>query len=128
MRSGALLADFVGLFIEGCVLLALAVLLATPQFFSWCWVTLLAIDVVWGFAAHLAFSQDVKPKAELSWAWINLITIAVLVPYLVVIGPFPPTAGATEAKLTIGVLVASVVRTLVDYARNWNYYYPPTAS
>jgi hypothetical protein len=53
VRNGALFADFAILFIEGCLLLALAVLLSTPQFFAWGLAALLAIDTIWGFAAHL---------------------------------------------------------------------------
>ncbi len=124
VRTGALLADFSILFIESCFLLALAVLLPTPQFFAWGLATLLSIDTIWGFAAHIGFSQEVKPKAELRWALINLITTGVLVIYFGAIGIFPPTAGASEPKLAIGILSVSVVRTVIDYALCWNFYYP----
>lgn len=124
VRSGALLADFAVLFIESCLLLALALLLPTPQFFAWGLAVLLAVDTIWAFSAHLAFSPDVKPKAETRWALLNLITTAVLTIYLVLIGALPPTPGPGDAKLMIGILVVSCVRTVIDYALSWHVYYP----
>jgi lysylphosphatidylglycerol synthetase-like protein (DUF2156 family) len=124
VRSGALLADFTILFIESCLLLALAILLPTPQFFAWGLAALLTIDTIWAFFAHLCFSQAVKPKAELRWGLINLITTGVLVMFFVMIGIFPPMVGGSEPKLGILILTVSVVRTVIDYAWCWDFYYP----
>ncbi|PKP58791.1 MAG: hypothetical protein CVT89_02255 [Candidatus Altiarchaeales archaeon HGW-Altiarchaeales-2] len=85
---------------------------------------LLAIDTIWGFLAHIGFSQEEKPKTELRWAEINFFTVAVLFLYFSVIGVFPPTAGASEGNLAIGILVISVVRTVIDYWLCWEFYYP----
>lgn len=124
VRTGALLADFSILFIQSCLLLALAVLLPTPQFFAWGFAILLGVDTVWAFAAHLAFSQEVKPKAEVRWAMINLITTGILLVSFVVIGLYPPTAGPAEHRLTVSLLTVSVVRTVLDYTLCWDFYYP----
>ena len=124
VRAGGLLADFTALFIESCLLLALSLLLPTPQFFAWGLLILLAFDSIWAFAAHLGFSQDRKPKAEPRWASINLVTTGVLAICFVIIGIFPPTAGTGEPKLAICIIAVSVVRTVVDYVSCWEFYYP----
>ena len=125
VRSGALLADFVMLFIESCLFLGLAMLITKPLFFAWGLTTLLALDTLWGFIAHIAFSQDVKPKAEVRWALINLLTTVVLVIYFCLIDMVPPGASVQGGpKLAIGLLVVSVLRTVIDYAVSWDFYYP----
>lgn len=125
VRSGALLADFIILFIESCLFLGLAVLLSTPQFFAWGLVILLTVDAIWGFAAHIGFSQEVKPKAEVRWAFINFIATVVLVVYLVMSDVWPSKVGTTATKLGIFVVAVSFVRTVIDYSACWNFYYPP---
>jgi hypothetical protein len=125
VRNGALLADFVMLFIESCFFLGLAVLITKPLFFAWGLATLLLFDSVWGFTAHIGFSQDVKPKAEVRWALINLLTTAGLVIYFCLIDMVPIGASVQAgAKLAIGLIVISVLRTVIDYAVSWNFYYP----
>jgi lysylphosphatidylglycerol synthetase-like protein (DUF2156 family) len=124
IRSGALLADFALLFIESCLLLALALFLSSPGFFAWSLVALLMFDTLWAFAANLAFSQKSKPNAEGKWAIINLVAAAILALFLLLIGGFPPT-GRNDARLMIGVPLIAFVRTVFDYAQCWEFYYPP---
>ncbi len=126
VRSGALLADFLVLFLESCLLFSLAVLLPAPQLYAWGLAALLVVDTGWGFLAHIAFSQSGEHKAELRWALINLLTGGVLCVLLTVIGPFPPQADVTDGKLGVIVLVISVGRSCMDYALNWHFYYPST--
>ena len=83
VRSGALMVDFLLLFIEGCLFIALAALLSDARFFSWGLVALLSVDVVWGFGAHIAFTPSKAEKKETAWAVINLVTVIVLVGVLV---------------------------------------------
>lgn len=122
-RGGALLADFLLLFAEACLLLILAVLLAAPGFFVWALATLFALDAIWGFAAHLAFTQDVGSKPEVKWAVLNLITTAVLAVCLFELA-FPPSALAANASLLPVVAIVTIVRTVLDYVLCWGFYYP----
>jgi len=124
VRSGALLADFVILFVESCILLTLAVLLPTPQFFAWGLVILLALDSIWGFVAHLVFSQEAKTKPELRWALINFVTVVILIVSFVIINMFPPVAGSNDMKLWVIILSVSVIRTIIDYVLCWDFYFP----
>lgn len=124
VRKGALLIDFLALFIESCILLALAVLLPKPPFFAWGLVTLLTFDTIWAFIAHLGFSQDVKPKVELRWALINLITAIILSIYLVICNFVSSATDTIDLRLSVGILGFSFLRTIIDYAWCWNTYYP----
>jgi hypothetical protein len=124
VRSGALLGDFLLLFFESCILLSLAVLLPTPQFFAWGFVTLLTLDTIWGFLVYLVFSQDAKPKPELRWALINLVTAVILSVCFVIIDIFPPVASAGELKLRVIIFSVSFIRTIIDYWLCWDFYFP----
>ena len=124
VRKYALLADFTALFIESCLLLALGVLITKPLFFSWGFVVLLVFDAAWGFTAHLGFSQNVKQKAELKWAIINLITAVVLILYFVFLEFTPPAVDTIDTKIWVGILCISFLRTILDYKLCWDTYYP----
>ena len=127
VRAGALLADFLILFVESCFLVALALLLPSPQLYSWGLALLLLTDTTWGFLAHLAFSQDSQAKAELRWAIINGLTVAILCLLLIVIGPFPPTSEPMDLRLSLAVFIVSFARSCTDYGLNWHFYYPSPA-
>ena len=122
VRAGALLADFLLLFFEGSLFVALAVLLERPEVFAWTFVGLLALDTMWGFAAHLAFSRHPKLRAEARWAIINAVTVVVTVIFLILLGAFPPGTVPQSAGLEIGLLGLATLRTVVDYIASWGFY------
>ena len=131
VRAGALLADFVILFLEGCVFLTLSLLLPYPLYFIWTLAALLLLDSAWGFMAHLAFTQHPytgnshgRWKPESRWAILNAVTVAALAVYLVGFDMFPPASGPGNAKLAIGALCFTFLRTILDYAWCWEFYYP----
>ena len=120
----ALLVDFLALFIESCLLLALAFLIVKPSSFSWGLVVLLGFDTLWAIIAHLGFSQDspkAKLKPELRWGVINFITTIILISYLVFLLPEKSTG---DLRLLIGVPCISLLRSIIDYASCWDTYYP----
>ena len=125
VAPGGLLFDFGFLFLEGCLLLALAALLRTPQFYGWFWLALLVVDLVWGFLAHIAFSaRDVQPRAEVRWAIINTVCATLLAILLLTRVPYPPTTAPAEPRVPLLLLVLSLARTIADYGGCWGYYYP----
>lgn len=127
MRKGALLADFTALFLESCLLLALGVLLEKPLFFVWGLVLLFAFDAIWGFVAHLGFTQKVKPKPELRWAIINLITAIFLSVYLVCFRFMPSATYESDPKIWGVVLCVAFLRSVIDYWWCWDTYYPSSS-
>jgi hypothetical protein len=122
LRSFALLADFVILFVEGCLFLLIARQLGNPHWFAIGFAALLAVDIVWSIVAHFEFTHPVADKAEWKWAQNNTAALLVLGCYL--------TAGKLMTGswvghwLAGGVLAISLARTIVDYARSWRFYYP----
>lgn len=122
VRAGALLADFLLLFLEGSLFVALAVLMARPEVFAWTFVALLVLDTIWGFTAHLAFSKHPVLKAEARWAIINAVAVAVLILFLILIGAYPPGVPPTAPGLEVGLLMIALVRTVLDYMASWEFY------
>ncbi len=122
VRAGALLADFLLLFLEGSLFVGLSVLLGRPEVFGWTLVALLLLDAIWGFTAHLAFSRHPKLKAEARWAFVNAGTVVILVLFLIVLGAYPPGRVPESGGLEIGLLGIAAIRTVVDYAVSWEFY------
>jgi len=126
VASGGLMADFSMLFVESCLLLALAVLITNPRIFAWCLLILIAFDTIWGLIVHFAFSPEEKPKAELRWAYINLTTSFLLIILLVTIDAV--SQQIRELLFWIILLGLALGRTIVDYALCWEFYYPSVYS
>jgi len=121
--AAPLLVDFVILFLEGCIFVAIAALIREPVYFAWGFLVLLTVDVVWGFLAYLAFSANRKTAPELTWCWINLVTICFLVVYFY----FEKLFGASPAPVdpfyfSLIILFIASIRTVVDYALTWEMY------
>lgn len=122
IRNGALMLDFVLLFLEGCALVAMALLLGDIEVFLWGYVSLLIIDSAWGFLAWLAFTGASGQFAEKKWMFINCVTgllIVVLMPL------FLNGASSSFDVRELGALLAVAIgRTIADYAFCWNFYFP----
>lgn len=127
VQNGAVLADFIILFIEGCFFIALTVLMENSLLFIYAFIILLIIDVSWGFLAHLAFSPNVQKKAENKWAMMNLITIGLILILLARFDSFPFFDIAENVELTkicVYFFLITLLRTIVDYVWTWSFYYP----
>lgn len=125
VRAGALMFDFAFLFVEGCILFSLAVLIKTPQFFAWGLVILFAFDIVWAFFAYLGLSPDGESNAEIKWTAINIIAAAILiVVFTSFIKIYPPSPTNVEINLGLCILTIAFARTAIDYGSNWDFYYP----
>jgi hypothetical protein len=114
---------FLMLFIESCLLVALAFLvsLKKPTFFAWSITILFTVDVIWALVTHaLGCTVDKEKRFELKWALINFSTLCILVPILYS-GRY---YRIDNIPLAIGLLAGSIVRTFYDYALCWRCYYP----
>jgi len=121
-RSGALMGDFLVLFLESCFFFALAVLLVAPKLYAWGLIALLTLDTIWAFLAYVAFA---KAHTEIKWASINLVTIILLCILAALLDALPPAAGPANARFAVVVLVVCIGRSVFDYGLNWHFYYPP---
>ena len=121
-KPGALMADFIILFLEGCIFIVLGTKVAHPVAFTFLFTSLLLLDSVWAFFAHLL--SPAPRKQELTWAGINFVTVLVLGGFIYSRGlidslsaPVPPS--------TIGIVlcVIALARTVIDYWFSWKHGY-----
>lgn len=135
-RNGALLADFVLLFLQSCLFFALAVHIAHPETFGRIFVALLLLDALWAIGTRLVFFpvtgnvvKDLQiiflgneQHAPITWAKNNLIFVALLVVLLGVAETAQPVQW--EWGLAIGIAVLGLARTIRDYNTSWTFYFP----
>ena len=125
-KAGALLVDWVLLFVESCVLLGLALLIQTPQSFFHGLLALLLFDAAWAFGAHLAFSPERRGlTVEAKWAIINFVTSVLLIGILVFLDSLDPAQKPVESYRWLIIVSLTVARTVADYAWCWSGYFPP---
>ena len=131
IQDGALMADFLILFIEGCFFLALSGLIKTPILFAWGIVMLLGVDVLWSFIVHLIFKKNLNEnnmKPESKWAIINMVTIVFLLLYLVLMNIYPSTKDVNLLQVSSVFLIILSFRTIIDYCWTWKIYFPSESS
>ena len=121
IKNGALLADFFLLFFEGCLFVLMASVLNDTVAFGWVLVALLMLDSVWGFLAWLAFASEEAQYAERLWSLINVITAVLLALILIFLDP---TFISRPLLSEVGVFAIIALRTIVDYALCWSFYFP----
>lgn len=123
-RRGTLLADFLLLFFEACLLLVAARVLLHPIAFGWTLVALLLLDSLWGMAVYYLLSTTERRAHEVNWAVLNLIVGPVLAVVLILA---QSTSDEAPPWLVIVIAAALVGRSVTDYARSWDYYFPRPA-
>lgn len=121
IKSVGLLLDFLLLFIEGCLFVMMATIIATTKTLAWTAVALLLLDSVWGFLAWLSLTGGKSQFAEKKWALINVITAGVL---LVVFILFDNRFSDGTLGMSFVLLGILSLRTIVDYVFTWNFYFP----
>jgi hypothetical protein len=124
VRDYALLVDILLLFTHGVFFVVISMLLKQPDEFLLFIMIILAIDVVWGFMAHLAFSPDKDHKAETSWAKINLAALIFMFIFSLVEENTLNWLSNKPINYCSIILVIVFVRTLADYGMNWKFYFP----
>ena len=122
IARGALALDFVILFVEACLFVALALLLSKTSLFTLTLIVLLAVDCFWGFLASMAFTGAQAQSAEKQWSLINLVAVVVLI-VLYIFAP-PLLSGRDSDEFKICILLVCIVRTIIDYYVSWDFYYP----
>jgi hypothetical protein len=123
IHDGALVIDFILLFIHAMAFVVLSVLLKKPTHFAWVLLILISIDVVWGIFATFASSTRGDLKAESKWTIINFIFVGISATYLVKNDIYLDDL-EQPLKLAIPIAFASVLRTIADYVWCRNFYFP----
>ena len=115
-RSIVVLVDFIGLFLEAIIIVALAASVGDAHSFTVALSILLAIDVAWAaLAARLDKAEDVQLGA---WLKINAGSCFVLAALFIASIWIDYPDGWLPALVLGGVSV----RTSLDYALNWDFY------
>ena len=113
VAQGALILDFGVFFIEAVLLFVTGWSLRSGLVRFFCLGALLIVDTLWGFVSHqIHFSG--RHSHVVGWAVINMI--AVIAAVLVIAFPF-------EHKPFVLMTIA-IARSIVDYWRGWNFYFP----
>lgn len=123
IREGALVLDFLLLFVHGIAFVVLALLLNRPGHFAWVLVVLLSIDVVWAVFVYFAAASKAQHVAEGKWAVINGCFVGASVTYLVS-NDIYLTPVTDQLKLSVPILFACVARTVWDYVWGKDLYFP----
>ncbi|HWE75561.1 MAG TPA: hypothetical protein VG328_20545 [Stellaceae bacterium] len=121
IKSGALALDFLILFVEGCLFVALAAVIGNPSAFSTVMLALLLVDCAWGFLSHLAFTGAQAQNAERKWSVINLVAAAVLILTILIL-PRIFAGWTTEVQECVAMIC--ILRSICDYAKTWKFYFP----
>lgn len=138
--QGLFFGDFMFLFVEACLLIAMGAAVERPLLYLVVWLVLLALDVLWLFVVTFSSGNldSVKPGNEvqearhkperpiqkLGWAVVNLPMIVLGALVLVLFD----STGAPSVEQAALVLVVSVLRTALDYAWSWHFYFPVQTS
>jgi phosphatidylglycerophosphate synthase len=101
---------------------ALGVIVHKPYLFAWGLVFLLLIDVVWGIFSLYTFSIEKEKKAESHWAFLNFVFVGLLFLFLIFLRILPENERTT--LLWSFLLIWSLIRSVVDYWKNWDFYLP----
>jgi hypothetical protein len=117
---GALALDFLLLFSQACLFVALALLIQKTQLFTSVLIGLLILDCIWGFLTNLTLSNAQDQGSERIWAFINLFGAA----FFVLLSSFGPALVDGWQNMMLLVFVGCFVRTALDYYFCWDFYYP----
>lgn len=123
IKDGALVVDFVLLFLHALAFVVLSLLINKPGHFAWVLVVLLSIDVIWGLFAHFASSSKGSLTAESKWMIINFVFVGIVASYLVN-QDITLNELSEPLKLAVPVAFICIVRSLADYVWCKDFYFP----
>jgi hypothetical protein len=121
IKNGALALDFIILFAEACLFVALAALIENGPAFANAMMVLLIVDCIWGFLSHLAFTGAQAQNAERKWSIINVVATAVVFVLIVFV---PPILGSWGVEAEQCLFAVCLARSIADYVWAWSFYYP----
>jgi hypothetical protein len=122
IKDGALLVDFLLLFLHAVAFVILALLLKKPAHFVWVLTVILGLDVFWGLFAYFASSSRGELTAEAKWTIINFVFVGASIWYLVAQDIY--LASTVEPlKLAFPIVFICLLRTTVDYIWCRKFYF-----
>jgi hypothetical protein len=122
LRDGALLADFLLLFLEAYLLLVIARVLAEPRAVATGMAALLLLDSLWGAAMHRFFVVAHRTWTELTWVRINVVAGGLLAAGLGITSGLTP--GSSDRAFAWVLPIGAAIRAAIDYWLSWDFYFP----
>jgi hypothetical protein len=123
-KRAALMVDFITLFVQGMLLFGLATVIINRDLFYTLLAMLLVLDIIWIGLTHLtsaSANRDESPSYAV-WATINL-PAAILILVFVWSNIFVELWSSDIAK-NIALVAVATVRTVFDYSKAWDFYFP----
>lgn len=113
VAHGAILLDFWTFFVEASLLFVAAWSLRSGIYSFVALGALLLVDMVWGYISHLIHFPHQKSHVR-RWSAINFSAIVLAILIVAYSFQYKP----------IVLMVVAIVRTIVDYNRCWDFYFP----
>jgi len=123
IKDGALVFDFVLLFIHALAFVVLSNLLKKPGHFAWVLTILLSIDVIWGVFVIYGASSKSEYGAEKKWTLINFVFVGTGITSLVLNNIYL-TDAENPLKLAVPIAFACILRSAIDYMWCRTFYFP----
>lgn len=126
-KPEALMLDFIALFLEGLAFFVLSILIENTSLFYTLLAVLFFFDAAWvGVTKLTSQSPTDRGPAYKTWAFVNIVAaLLILLSIWSTLCQF--TLWPTETVQAIAVTVIALIRTGIDYATVWSFYYPPPA-
>jgi hypothetical protein len=115
----SILVDFLLLFLESCVFLALAVSISRPTWFAWLFVALLVLDVTWAYLTTRYLGRSSEQDTQRKWLVLNFLSCVGLVAVLGVLFAADLVSATTLSYL---LCASAVARSAIDYKLAWKFY------
>jgi hypothetical protein len=124
-KSGALMADFIAIFIEGIAFFILAVLISNTKVFFSILAGLFMFDALW--VSFTKLTENIEEKkvgpSYRKWAVINII-FGIFILISIWSNLLKWQFWETETVKLIALACAAILRTVLDYIQVWRFYYP----
>jgi hypothetical protein len=125
-KAGALMLDFVIIFIEGLAFFVISLLINNPEAFYSLLACLFLLDAGWVWLTRL--TSESPPEKGAGYAIWSVVNVAAA--FLLLLSTWSNLLDwnfwKTSLAETVAVGVISVFRTFIDYYTVWDFYYPPS--
>lgn len=118
-------ADFLVIFAESVVLVALSLFVDNLRSFSDLFVGILVIDVLWYVGTITATADDSEVQHQRRWTLNNVASMVALLVLLAIRQPTEPII--SHPVIDVLYLIVIVINTSLDYYISWDFYFPTQA-
>lgn len=125
-KSSALMLDFIVIFLEGLIFFVLALLIANTTAFFTGLALLFFLDSAWVALTRVTSESPLDRGREYATWSISNIAAGVIILLFIWSNLLSWEIWPTLEIAAVAVGVVALLRTIIDYATVWNFYYPPT--